>query len=138
MVHDFEILKKMNDRCAHIIAKHQDNVVGYALCMLKEFKDDIEVLKPMFQQIDNCLKSNKTYLIMGQICIDKAYRKQGIFRELYNCMRQQLQSEFAMVITEVDLENTRSLNAHCAIGFKDLHFYNSNNQEWALIFWDWK
>ena len=39
--HTLEILKAMNDKCAHIIAKHQDKVVGYALCMLKEFKEDI-------------------------------------------------------------------------------------------------
>ena len=136
--HTLEILKAMNDKCAHIIAKHQDKVVGYALCMLKEFKEDIEVLKPMFNQIDNSLKSNQTYMTMGQVCVDKAYRKQGVFRGLYNYMKQQLQLEFDMVITEVDVKNTRSVNVHYAIGFEDLHFYNSNNQEWALIFWDWK
>ncbi len=128
----------MNDTCAHIIAKHQEKIVGYALCMLKEFKNNVEVLKPMFHQIDNCLESNQTYMTMGQICIDKTYRKQGIFRGLYHYMKQQLQSEFDMVITEVDINNTRSVNAHYAIGFKDLKFYNSNNQEWVLIFWDWE
>ena len=136
VVHDFDILKKMNDTCAHIIAKHQDTVVGYALCMLKAFKDDIEVLKPMFHQIDTCLKPDQTYMTMGQICIDKAYRKQGIFRGLYNCMKENLQLEFDMVITEVDLENTRSVNAHYAVGFKLLQSYQSNRQDWALISWD--
>ena len=28
--HDFEILKKMNDACAHCIAKQDQKVVGYA------------------------------------------------------------------------------------------------------------
>ena len=52
-------------------------------------------------------------------------------------MKQQLKPEFDMVVTEVDVLNKRSLNAHYAIGFKPLHIYNSNNQEWALIYWDW-
>ncbi|MEJ2113208.1 MAG: GNAT family N-acetyltransferase [Flavobacteriaceae bacterium] len=134
--HDFELLKSMNNMCAHIIAKHEDKVVGYALCMLKDFKNKIEVLKPMFQQIEICLKSNQTYIVMGQICIDKSYRKQGIFRRLYNYMKQQLIPEFDMIITEVDVANSRSLNAHYAIGFKLLHIYNSNNQEWALVCWE--
>jgi len=134
--HDFELLKMMNDKCPHILAVHNEKIIGYALCMLKEFKDEIEVLKPMFQQIKNCLKSNQTYMVMGQICIDKSYRKQGVFRGLYNYMKQQLRPEFDMVITEVDVANSRSLNAHYAIGFKSLHTYNSNNQEWALVSWE--
>lgn len=135
--HDFELLKMMNNKCPHILAMHNEKVIGYALCMLKEFKDEIEVLKPMFQQIKNCLKSNQTYIVMGQICIDKNYRKKGIFRGLYNFMKQELSTQYSLIITEVDVVNTRSLEAHYAIGFKPLHIYNSNNQEWALIFWDW-
>ena len=135
--HDFNLLKRMNDKCPHILAMHNKKVVGYALCMLKAFKNKIEVLKPMFQQIENCLKSNQAYIVMGQICIDKGYRKQGIFRGLYNEMKQQLRSKFDMVITEVDVANSRSLHAHYAVGFKPLCFYSSNNQDWVLIFWDW-
>ena len=51
-------------------------------------------------------------------------------------MKQQLIPEFDMVITEVDVANSRSLNTHYAIGFKPLHKYNSNNQECALVCWE--
>lgn len=136
--HTFEILKAMNDKCAHVIAKSNDKVVGYALCMLKEFREDIELLKPMFHQIEQCSAPGKTFFVMGQICIDKMFRKQGVFRGLYRFMKDQLQSEFDMIITEVDFSNERSLNAHYAVGFKLLHSYNSNNLDWALISWDWR
>lgn len=124
--HNLEILKAMNEKCAHIIAKRNDKVVGYALCMLKEFKKNVEVLKPMFRQIDNCLNNDETYFVMRQICIDKQFRKRGIFRSMYEFMKQEMASKYDMIITEVDEENTRSLNAHYAIGFKLLHSYNSN------------
>lgn len=135
--HDLKILNAMNNKCAHVIAKSNDRVVGYALCMLKEFKEDITVLRPMFKKIEDCLKNNETYIVMGQICIDKTFRKQGIFKKMYQYMRQQLQLDFDMIITEVDQKNIRSLNAHYAVGFKLLNSYNSNQQDWALISWDW-
>ena len=32
--HTFEVLKRMNLACPHVIAKSDEKVVGYALCML--------------------------------------------------------------------------------------------------------
>jgi len=133
--HTFEILKAMNDRCAHIIASSNDRVVGYALCMVPEFKEDIEVLKPMFKKIENNLEANIKYIVMGQVCIDKLFRKQSIFRGLYNTMREELKHQYSCIVTEVDKKNTRSLNAHYAIGFKTLYSYRSNRQDWDIIFW---
>lgn len=134
--HDMTILKKMNDSSAHIIAKFKDKVIGYALVMLKEYRDDIAVLRPMFSQIDK-INYQTSYFTMGQVCVDKEFRKQGVFRGLYNCMKSHLKDEFSMVITEVDRTNTRSLNAHKAIGFKHLRAYHSLGQDWELIYWDW-
>lgn len=113
--------------------KGNDRVVGYTLCMLKEFKMEIEVLKPMFREIEACLNSGQRYVVMGQVCIDKVFRKQGIFRGLYEYMKQQLRSDFDMIITEVDFANTRSLEAHYAIGFALMQSYKSEGHDWALI-----
>lgn len=136
--HDFETLKMMNDVCAHTIAMHNNKVVGYALSMAKEFKDTIAILKPMFQEIGISIKPMVSYIVMGQICIDKPYRKQGMFRGLYNFMKSNLKTSFELVITEVDVKNTRSLNAHYALGFKLLKKYAFNNQEWILLSWSWR
>ncbi len=131
--HSFEILQRMNMVCPHIIAKSKDAVVGYALCMDPQFADDIDVLKPMFVEIDALFSNNETYLAMGQICIDKDYRKMGIFRKLYETMSTTVYPTYSLIITEVDALNTRSLNAHYAIGFKELKSYSSGGQDWKLI-----
>ena len=136
--HTFEILKTMNDKCPHIIAKSNGKVVGYTLCMLKDFKKEIDILKPMFRQIDDYLKENKSYIVMGQVCINKSYRKQGVFRGLYNFMKEAVKSNYNLIITEVDKNNMRSMNAHIAIGFKVLYSYRSNNQDWEILSWDIK
>jgi len=133
VVHTFDILKQMNDCCAHCIAKHENKVVGYALSMHPKFADGIEVLKPMFTEINKIISGNLQYIIMGQICVDKKYRKRGIFRGLYDFMKQELQTTFDNIITEVDAENVRSLNAHLAVGFEILKEYDANNKHWIII-----
>jgi len=130
--HNFDLLKAMHNKCPHILAKDGNKVVGYALSMHPIFGEHIEVLKPMFERLR--LRSTCTkFVVMGQICIDKSYRKQGIFRSLYKTMGEQLLPQFSEIITEVDAKNTRSIQAHYAVGFKDLGRYTAEGQEWILI-----
>jgi ribosomal protein S18 acetylase RimI-like enzyme len=137
--HDMHILKSMNDACPHHIAKDGERIVGYALSMQKEFREDIELLRPMFQKID-VLAPNVNYITMGQICIDKEYRGQGIFRGLYQFMQSQLNTKFDVLITEVSKHNLRSLNAHKAVGFENLSYENHPEMldEWVIVAWNWK
>lgn len=135
--HTYDILKQMNDVCPHIIAKDGDLVVGYALVMLKEFRDEISILSRMFETAAELL-GDKNYLAMGQICISKAYRKQGIFRGMYNFYKEELQNEFDCLLTEVATNNERSLSAHLNIGFEVLKTQVTNGVSWALINWDWR
>ena len=132
--HDFNLLNLMNDVCPHIIAKDGEQLVGYALCMHPKFENKIDLLKPMFREIKNIIKPFKTYVVMGQICVNKAYRRQGVFRNLYSKMQELTKTEFDCIITEVDITNRRSLQAHYAIGFKILSKYKSNDRTWELIF----
>ena len=133
VVHSLDLLRRMNERCPHVIAKSGDQVVGYALCMHPDFSKEIEILKPMFREIEKVLTNQEPYLIMGQVCIDKAFRKQGIFRGMYRKMLSTYRSDFGQIITEVDDRNQRSLTAHYAVGFKDLSQYQSSGRNWCLI-----
>lgn len=136
--HDFEILKAMNTKCPHVIAKHDDRVVGYTLCMDVSFRNDIQVLKSMFRQIVKKIDDGTSYIIMGQVCVAKANRKLGIFRGLYEFMKSELKSQYDLIITQVDKSNKRSLNAHYAIGFKVLYSYRSKDHDWEIIYWSLK
>ena len=131
--HTFDLLKAMNDACPHIVAKSDGMLIGYALCMHPKFADDIEVLRAMFDEIEGLHPKVENYMAMGQICIAKAYRGQGIFRQLYETMQEAVRPEFELIITEVDAENTRSLRAHYAVGFKDLVTYRSGSRLWKVV-----
>ena len=131
--HTLNLLKSMNDVCGHIIAVDDGQVVGYALCMHPQFANDIEVLRPMFQEIDKTIKGQVNYMAMGQICVAKSHRGQGVFRKLYQTMQEKLPEGFDTIITEVDGKNKRSLAAHTAIGFTTLTIYHSDGKEWHII-----
>lgn len=136
VMHSEDLLNEMNKACAHILAKDGARVAGYALCMHPDFAQDIEVLRPMFDKIEEQLHSCGNFMVMGQICIDRPYRKKGIFRGLYDHMRAALLPEYGMIVTEVDAENGRSLQAHHAIGFVDQLVYSSGGRNWHLIKWE--
>ncbi|NNE27477.1 MAG: GNAT family N-acetyltransferase [Saprospiraceae bacterium] len=139
--HDFRLLKEMNSEYPHAVALADEKVIGYALVMLPEFRDQIEILIPMFNQIDKALTKRlelKKYFIMGQVCVSKAYRGKGVFYGLYDQLKVTMSSDFACCITEVDPINTRSIKAHRNQGFKLLERYmDEKNRSWDLIYWDW-
>ena len=128
--HTFEILKKMNEACSHIIALENDRVVGYALVMLESFRNEMEILVPMFETADRLLP-NKNYLTMGQICIDKPFRGKGIFKGLYTFYKNELANQYDCLFTEVATLNARSLQAHLAVGFKILHTQVTDGTSWG-------
>ncbi|SIP96640.1 GNAT family N-acetyltransferase [Maribacter ulvicola] len=129
--HSLDVLTRMNGACPHIIAKDGDKVVGYALSMTHDFKDEISVLRPMFTEIENVNIQN--FITMGQICVAKTHRKMGIFRGLYNAMKKASYPKYDAIITEVDATNSRSLGAHYAVGFEKVCTYHSLDQDWELI-----
>lgn len=140
--HNLDLISKMNKPYAHIIATDAEELVGYALVMTRAFSKNIPVLVEMFDQIDdqsyrNGLLGDSNYVVMGQICIAKAYRGRGIFYGLYNHMREIYSSKFEYLITMVAERNQRSLHAHYKAGFCPLHEYNSHGEHWHIILLDW-
>ncbi|PRX56628.1 GNAT family N-acetyltransferase [Flagellimonas meridianipacifica] len=131
--HSLELLKEMNDMSQHIIAVENEKVVGYALSMHPKFAESIDILKPMFHEINKVVKKRTNYMVMGQICIAKTHRGQGLFRKLYSNMKTHLPDGFDTIITEVDTKNQRSMNAHRAVGFVELKNYSSDGKDWSLI-----
>lgn len=142
--HDVALLKKMNEPYPHIVARDEEKIVGYALIMLRKFEEGIPDLAPMFERINirsyQGLPLDKAnYFIMGQVCVEHAYRGQGLFRSLYETMRAQLAPHFDYMITEVSQSNLRSRKAHLQVGCQILEEYTSefDGKGWTIFIWDW-
>jgi hypothetical protein len=142
--HSFDQLKKLNEIEKHVIAKDGDKVVSYVLAMTQQSKSDIPILLPMFAIFNSIEFSGKKvsdyhYLVVGQVCVDKAYRGQGIFDQSYAAYKEFYRSKYDFAITEIATTNTRSLQAHKRIGFKEISSYIAPDKtEWIVVVWDWK
>ena len=142
--HDLPLLECLSGRFRHVVALEDHRVVGYALVMLKEFGHRVPVLVPLFDQIDQLPYGLRRlcdagYFVMGQVCIEKAFRGRGIFKGLYDELRNQMKSEFELVVTEIASRNIRSLKAHEKVGFRRVHRYTSpEGESWEVVVWDWR
>lgn len=141
--HTVELLEKMNSPYPHIVAKSNEQIIGFTLVMLRSLQNDIELLVPLFENINSInyndtLIENTTYFVMGQVCIEKTFRSQGIFKVLYHELRNQMQPHFQYCITGISKRNPRSWRAHEKVGFKIIHEYTDSKGDWIIVLWDWK
>ncbi len=126
-----------------VIAKDQNLLAGYALCMNKDHAQKVPELIDFFKEIDQLQYDgialrNTTYLACGQICIAKEYRGQNLMSSLYRHM-QLLNTKYQYCITEVSSLNIRSLHAHFKVGFVPLHKHlSAEHEEWQILLWDWR
>lgn len=124
-----------------IVAKDGDEVVGYALVVTKEIYGQHALLDHLFDAVDLLtyndvpLKS-ESYCIVGQLCVSKSHRGQGLVERMYSLFRDSLRDKFRFVVTEVALDNPRSLRAHEKVGFKLIHQTSFNGVEFQTILWD--
>ncbi|OOG75389.1 GNAT family N-acetyltransferase [Algoriphagus sp. A40] len=141
--HSMDQLASMNTIARHLIAKDDEKVVGYILAMTKASKALIPVLVPMFEQFDKLNFGGKpvsdyNYLVIGQICIDKNYRGQGVFDRMYAAYGEMFSGRFDFAITEIAVSNVRSIKAHQRVGFEIIQEFSDNTQNWAIVALDWE
>ncbi len=141
--HDLNILSAMNEPYPHVVARVENQIIGYTLVMLRKFANDIPYLLPMFNIIDQQVYQGRQlretpYFVMGQVCIAKDFRGQGLFLGLYQKLKEQMAPHFDMVITEVSINNPRSIRAHEKVGFKNIKEYATDDgEQWVILLWDW-
>jgi ribosomal protein S18 acetylase RimI-like enzyme len=142
--HSLADLQGMNAHEHNIVIKDDEQIVGYLLAMTKASKADIPILIPMFDCFDRVdylgkLISTYHYIVVGQVCVDKAYRGKGLLDACYKAYADHFKSQYDFAITEIATKNERSINAHKRIGFEEVHRYSdANNVEWSIVVWDWR
>ncbi len=140
--HSFQTLERMNALCPHVVIIKDNYVVGYALSMMPQFRNEVPELLSMFDRIDQLLYNGsllgaENYIVMGQICIDKSCRGQGLFSKLYHAYSQ-FNGTFSHCVTEVAAENQRSMHAHEKVGFVTIDRHpDAHGKEWSILLWDW-
>ena len=139
--HSIELIEQMNAVAPHVIAVHEGQVVGYALVMLKEFRDMIPVLIPMFEMFEQIEYkgrglSDLNFYLMGQICVKDGFKRRGIFSKLYAKHKEVYSKTFDYCVTEVSSSNVPSMKAHEKLGFETIHSFQDETDDWHILLWD--
>jgi len=141
--HDFEILKKLKEIEPPVICKDRMEVVAYILAMTEDSKEELPILKKMFNKFDKVKYLNKPissyhYLVIGQVCIAKDYRGKGILKSCYSLYKTSFKNKYDFAITLISNRNLRSMHAHEKIGFKTINTYKSLEGEvWNILLLEW-
>ena len=142
-IHNVDLLEKWNESTPHIIAIKDDTILGYLLAMTSEASEDMPILRSMFQMFHEVEYQGKSissynYVVVGQVCIAKEYRGQGLLYKLYQLYLECYKNKFDFAITEIAVRNKRSLHAHLNNGFQEIFQYRSpDGEEWHIVILDW-
>jgi ribosomal protein S18 acetylase RimI-like enzyme len=137
-----DYLHELNSVSPSIIAKDGNKVVGYALVATKDSRKGHDLIEGLFDAIDACEYNGKilkdvNYVVVGQLCVAKEYRAQGLVQKLYGHFRDCLSNEFTYLVTDVAQANVRSLKAHKKRGFQVINKLMYSGFGWDIVLWDW-
>ena len=142
--YDLNSLNKINSICPSIIAVDiTKKIIGYALVVTKEFYGHHDLLDDLFRSVDalsfngECLEGI-SYVIVGQLCVAKSFRGQGVVQMMYNFYRDELCSKYKYCITDIASNNPRSLKAHLKTGFQVIDSKGYGGLTWDVVLWDWR
>ena len=141
--HTLPLLKKMAAHLPQVVALSDGRVVGYNLAMTSSMKNEMPRLVPMFEQFERSQYrgrplSEYTFMVGGQVCVDKDFRGQGLLSRLYHETRNRLPPGYQLwlCVTEVAARNVVSLKAHEKMGFEVASTYHDGKELWYVVVWD--
>lgn len=139
---NLHLLRSMNASARQIVARAEGKIVAYALALPPEIKLLLPHLLPMFEMLDKLyykgvLLPETKYYILGEIYVPERYRAHGLFQALIGKQREVFSSEYDVCIAEVRAKNLRSMTAHKKAGFKTIHTFGKEGDEWNILLLDW-
>lgn len=138
-------LIKLNKITPTIVATDGNKVIGYALSANRNCTGLDKFLDMIIAEVDRTfynknllLESN--YVMVGQLCVAKAYRRRGVSQKIYQEFKQEFHQTHPYCLTGVDVLNKGSIKSHKKCGFrvlKQLKCCGLNSIGYLLI-WDWR
>lgn len=143
--YDLAFLKAMSATNHHVIAKRDEEVVGYTLLMDRSKNHLLKVgagIFPIFNEL--MYKGQKlgevNYVSVGQVCVDRNFAGQGLLKRMYDYYKEAYKGQYDLAMTDIASQNYRSIKAHLKTGFEIIKtFLEPDAQEhWDIVVWDWR
>jgi ribosomal protein S18 acetylase RimI-like enzyme len=141
--YSINFLNKMNELTPAIIAKQSNRVIGYVLATDRSLLSEHPLLRDLSSQINKISFKKKTigdfnYLVVGQLCVAKEFRGQGVAQQLYFYFKKVYKNRYPFAVTDVDQKNSASIGMHLKVGFETLSTLNYGESSWNVVIWDWE
>jgi L-amino acid N-acyltransferase YncA len=140
--YSFELLQKMHQEHPSIIAKEGNDVVGYVIVTNKSVYGEHEEIDHLFDTVDAMeyngqLLKNASYILVGQLCVGKSHRGQGLVQTMYNYYKENFSDKYQYLVTDISQANPRSIKAHKKSGFETIGVIEQVGTGWDIVLWDW-
>jgi hypothetical protein len=111
---------------AYLCASSQAFNMSFALprAMIESFPQATYKGRPLSEQ---------NLLIAGPVCVDSAYRGQGVVGELYSTLFALVPNLYEVVVVFVSLDNPRSISAHAKLGMNEVSTFCFNEKEYVIM-----
>ncbi len=137
--HDRATLEAFNEPVPHTVAIDETGrVVGFALSMDPKHAALMPESRDFVGSVAKLLWNGRPvgdykFVCMGQIAIAAEHRGKGLFRRLYEAWFKVQAQYYELGITEIAAANTRSRNAHEALGWTAFATHWDGDQEWIVV-----
>jgi GNAT superfamily N-acetyltransferase len=139
--HTLPLLRRMAEASPQAIALSDGHVVGYCLSLPLSLQAEVPSLAPLFEQFGRCAfrgrpLSAHRFVVGGQVCVDRAFRGQGLLARLYDQLRVSLAHACDLCVTEIATRNRVSVRAHEKMGFEAIATYDDGRESWVIVAWE--
>lgn len=137
-----QLLRQLHRLAPSVITMDGDRLAGYALVTLKEAASFHTDLAALFQNLAPLLYKGQpllshSFYCMGQVCVAKDFRGQGVFDQLYSGHKKNYSQQYRLLVTEISTANHRSQKAHERVGFTTIYTLQDQLDNWNVVVWDW-
>lgn len=122
-----------------MVAIVDDHVAGFLCAMRNEFDHGSPVVAKMIESYDRMrfegkLLSKYRSYIYGPVCIDRAHRRKGLLRGLFEAQKQDLAGQFEIGVALIARNNPHSFKAHVAgLGMTETGDFEVNGNLFATV-----
>jgi len=126
------------------LACDADKLIGYAMAGSWEFWSKWPLFQQMIADLPNVQYLGKTLSTQnsyqyGPVCIDTAYRGQGVLKALFRFSTSQMSSRYPILITFINQINERSFAAHTKkVGLEVIKTFSFNGNQYYELGYDTK
>lgn len=133
--------KSFNENLGVLVAKKQDQVVGYCCFSSAAFNKQFSIIDQIIANLSHykipgteLRPTEATCCVYGPACIAAPFRGQNILSQLFSYgVELAKKAGYSFCVSFISLENLRSLKAHLKLPFDEVGMVTFNGNDYIVI-----